>query len=158
MIPAAPAACGLFVPKLVVVLVGIATRGPRPRVTFCGTDVKLTESEIIDLRVAEAGARSTSRRRIRDDWRVDVHDLPKCARTTPGGRRLVRCSGGLEGCRESPRSTVARSSVTARGRRSAENPARAASWPRTDWRIRPLERESRRGNHRHSANRISIDG
>jgi hypothetical protein len=74
MIPAAPAACGLFVPKLVVVLVGIATRGPRPRVTFCGTDVKLTESEIIDLRVAEAGARSTSRRRIRDDWRVDVHD------------------------------------------------------------------------------------
>src|SRR5271156_3820536 len=39
------------------------------------TEVKLAESEIIDLRVAEAGARSTSRRRVRDDWRVDVHDL-----------------------------------------------------------------------------------
>src|ERR1700733_7596620 len=39
------------------------------------TDAKLTESEIIDLRVPEAGARSTSRRRVRDDWRVDVHDL-----------------------------------------------------------------------------------
>jgi hypothetical protein len=35
MIPAAPA-CSLFVPKLVLVLVGIATRGPRPRMTFCG--------------------------------------------------------------------------------------------------------------------------
>jgi hypothetical protein len=33
------------------------------------TDVKPTESEIIDLCVAEAGARSTSRRRVRDDWR-----------------------------------------------------------------------------------------
>ena len=32
-------------------------------------DVKLTESEILDLRVAEAGARSTSRRRVCHDWR-----------------------------------------------------------------------------------------
>ena len=53
-------------------------------------DVKLTESEIIDLLVAEAGARSTSRRQVRDDCRIDVHDLLN-------GRVLQRAVDGLFG-------------------------------------------------------------
>jgi hypothetical protein len=64
------------VPKLVLVLVGIATRGPRPEGDFLWqTEVKLAESEIIDLCVAEAGTWPACRRRVCDDRRNDVHDL-----------------------------------------------------------------------------------
>jgi hypothetical protein len=95
-------------------------------------DVKLTESEIIGLRVAEAGARSASRRRVRDDRRVEVHDLLNARVLQRAIDGLFGALAGWRAWRESPRSTVARSSVAARGRRSAERiPAQAVNWPRT---------------------------